>query len=257
MAEEKRQFPTEMVDLPSKGHFYPEGHPLSSGQVEIKYMTAKEEDILTSTNLINKGLVLDKLMEALIITDVNLDDILIGDKNAIMLASRVLAYGKDYTFEWVDESSGETKEESIDLTSLPDKEIDFSELKKGQNEFSFDLPTSNRKVTFRLLTHKDEKNIDAELKAMRKVTKGVGIDPEITTRLKSSIISVDGSSDRAFVNNFIDNEFLSMDSFAYRTHLTSITPDVELYHNVELDDGRVQEVAVPVTAQFFWPTSRR
>lgn len=257
MAEEKRQFPTEMVDLPSKGHFYPEGHPLSSGQVEIKYMTAKEEDILTSTNLINKGLVLDKLMEALIITDVNLDDILIGDKNAIMLASRVLAYGKDYTFEWVDESSGETKEESIDLTSLPDKEIDFSGLKKGQNEFSFDLPTSNRKVTFRLLTHKDEKNIDAELKAMRKVTKGVGIDPEITTRLKSSIISVDGSSDRAFVNNFIDNEFLSMDSFAYRTHLTSITPDVELYHNVELDDGRVQEVAVPVTAQFFWPTSRR
>ena len=257
MAEEKRQFPTEMVDLPSKGHFYPEGHPLSSGQVEIKYMTAKEEDILTSTNLINKGLVLDKLMEALIITDVNLDDILIGDKNAIMLASRVLAYGKDYTFEWIDESSGETKEEIIDLTSLPDKEIDFSELKKGQNEFSFDLPTSNRKVTFRLLTHKDEKNIDAELKAMRKITKGVGIDPEITTRLKSSIISVDGSSDRAFVNNFIDNEFLSMDSFAYRTHLTSITPDVELYHNVELDDGRVQEVAVPVTAQFFWPTSRR
>ena len=129
MAEEKRQFPTEMVDLPSKGHFYPKNHPLSSGQVEIKYMTAREEDILTSTNLINKGLVLDKLLEALIVSeDVNLNDILIGDKNAIMLASRVLAYGKDYTFEWVDESSGETKEETIDLTSLPDKEIDFGGL---------------------------------------------------------------------------------------------------------------------------------
>ena len=258
MAEEKRQFPTEMVDLPSKGHFYPKNHPLSSGQVEIKYMTAREEDILTSTNLINKGLVLDKLLEALIVSeDVNLSDILIGDKNAIMLASRVLAYGKDYTFEWVDESSGETKEETIDLTSLPDKEVDFSGLEKGVNEFSLELPTSKRIVTFKLLTHQDEKNIDAELKAMRKISKGTGIDPEITTRLKSSIISVDGNNDRASVNNFIDNEFLSMDSLAYRTHLTSITPDVELYHNVELDDGRIEEVAVPVTAQFFWPSGRR
>ena len=98
MAEEKRQFPTEVIDLPSKGHFYPKDNPLSSGQVEIKYMTAKEEDILTSGNLIQKGIVLDKLLEALIVSDVNLDDILVGDKNAIMLASRVLAYGKEYTF---------------------------------------------------------------------------------------------------------------------------------------------------------------
>ena len=95
MAEEKRQFPTEVIDLPSKGYFYPKDSPLSSGQVEIKYMTAKEEDILTSGNLIQKGIVLDKLLEALIVTEgVTLDDVLIGDKNAIMVASRVLAYGK-------------------------------------------------------------------------------------------------------------------------------------------------------------------
>ena len=92
MAEEKRQFPTEVIDLPSKGYFYPKDSPLSSGQVEIKYMTAKEEDILTSGNLIQKGIVLDKLLEALIVTEgVTLDDVLIGDKNAIMVASRVLA----------------------------------------------------------------------------------------------------------------------------------------------------------------------
>ena len=91
--------------MPSKGHFYPSDNPLSSGQVEIKYMTAKEEDILTSANLIQKGIVLDKLLQALIVSEgVNLDDVLIGDKNAIMIASRILAYGKDYKFEYTDPS---------------------------------------------------------------------------------------------------------------------------------------------------------
>ena len=130
MAEEKRQFPTEVIDLPSKGYFYPEDNPLSSGQVEIKYMTAREEDILTSINLIQKGIVLDKLLEALVVSDINLDDILIGDKNAIMVASRVLAYGKDYKFEFIDPSSGDTREESVDLTKMKDKKVDFKKFER-------------------------------------------------------------------------------------------------------------------------------
>ena len=94
MAEEKRKFPSEVVDLPSKGLLYPKDHPCSSGQIEIKYMTAKEEDILTSRNLIQKGVVLDKLMESVIIQEgVTLDDLLLGDKNAIMIATRILGYG--------------------------------------------------------------------------------------------------------------------------------------------------------------------
>ena len=101
MAEEKRQFPTEVIDLPSKGHFYPADNPLSSGQVELKYMTAKEEDILTSVNLIQKGLAIDKLLTSLIVNkDINIKDILIGDKNAIMIAARVLGYGKEYVVEF-------------------------------------------------------------------------------------------------------------------------------------------------------------
>ena len=96
MAEEQRQFPTEVIDLPSKGYFYPEDSPLSSGQLEIKYMTAREEDILTSINLIQKGLAIDKLLESLVVNeDINIKDILIGDKNAIMIAARVLGYGKN------------------------------------------------------------------------------------------------------------------------------------------------------------------
>ena len=254
MAEEKRQFPTEVIDLPSKGYFYPKDSPLSSGQVEIKYMTAREEDILTSMNLIQKGTVMDILLEALVVSDVNLDDVLIGDKNAIMIASRVLAYGKDYTFEFTDPSSGESREETVDLTKLEDKKIDFSKYEKGKNEFNFELPASKKTITFKILTQREEKQIDNELKAMRKLIKKSGIDPEITTRLKASIIAVDGNRERNTVNKFVDTEFLSVDSFAYRTYLTSITPDIDLSYSVELDNGEIEEVAVPVTAQFFWPS---
>ena len=99
----QNSFPTEFIELPSKGHFYPEDNPLSSGKVEMKYMTAKEEDILTSVNLIQQGVVLDKLLETLVIDkSINLDDILIGDKNALIVGARILAYGKDYEFNYID-----------------------------------------------------------------------------------------------------------------------------------------------------------
>ena len=254
MAEEKRQFPTEVIDLPSKGYFYPEDSPLSSGQVEIKYMTAREEDILTSINLIQKGIVLDKLLEALVVSDVNLDDILIGDKNAIMVASRVLAYGKDYKFEFTDPSSGDTREESVDLTKMKDKKVDFKKFEKNKNEFDFELPACKKVIIFKLLTQREEKQIASELKAMKKLTKESGIDPEITTRLKASILAVDGDRERNTVNKFVDNEFLSVDSFAYRVYLVSITPDIDLSYSVELDNGEIEEVAVPITATFFWPS---
>jgi hypothetical protein len=257
MAEEKRQFPTEVIDLPSKGYFYSKDSPLSSGQVEIKYMTAREEDILTSTNLLQKGIVLDKLLEALVVSDINLDDVLIGDKNAIMVASRVLAYGKDYKFEFTDPSSGETREHTVDLTKLEDKKVDFSKYEKGKNEFDFELPASKKVIIFKLLTQREEKQISSELKAMKKFTKESGVDPEITTRLKASIIAVDGNRERNTVNKFVDTEFLSVDSFAYRTYLTSITPDIDLSYSVELDNGEIEEIAVPVTAQFFWPSTIR
>jgi|TARA_Y100000034_G_scaffold134355_1_gene202542 hypothetical protein len=258
MAEEKRQFPTEEIDLPSKGYFYPKDNPLASGKVEIKYMTAREEDILTSQNLIQKGIVIDKLLEALIVTEgVTLNDVLIGDKNSIMVASRVLAYGKDYPITFIDSSSGRKREETVDLTKLDDKRVDFKKFTRGLNEHDFELPVSKRKVTFKFLTQSDERNINGDLKAMKKFTKESGIDPEITTRLKTSIIALDGSRETKVINEFIDNEFLSVDSFAYRSYLTSITPDIDLTVMVELDDGEVEEVAVPVTARFFWPSSRR
>ena len=242
------KFPTEMVDLPSKGYFYADGHPLSSGKVEVKYMTAKEEDILTSQNLIQQGLVIDKLLESLIVDkSVKLDDMLIGDKNAIMVAARILGYGKDYQFTYDDE------EQSVDLSTLEPVELDFSKFTKGRNEFNFKLPNSEREVVFKLLNGGDEKEIDSEIKAKQKISKEQS--SELTTRLKKMILSVDGKSEKSHINNFVDNEFLSRDSLAFRQYLSSITPDVNMTTKVVDSTGKESEVTIPVTLRFFWPST--
>ena len=249
MAEEKRQFPTEVIDLPSKGHFYPADNPLSSGQVELKYMTAKEEDILTSVNLIQKGLAIDKLLTSLIVNkDINIKDILIGDKNAIMIAARVLGYGKEYVVEF------EGEEVNVDLTSLKDKEFDISKFEKGKNEFSFTLPNSKREITFKILTWGDDESIDKELEALEKV--GSEIKSEMTTRLKRRITSVDGNSEQSYINNFVDNEFLSVDSLAFRKHSDKVVPDVDMTYKFLSILGDTKEIVVPMPTQFFWPSTK-
>ena len=243
------KFPTEMVELPSKGYFYPEGHPLASGKVEVKYMTAKEEDILTSQNLIEQGIVIDKLLESLVIDKkININDMLVGDKNAIMVASRVLGYGKDYEFAY------DGEEQSVDLSKLEPVDIDFTKYTKGVNEFTFELPSSKRSLTFKLLTGEDEKNIALEIAARRKISKEQSF--ELTTRLKKMLLSVDGNSTQAYINNFVDNEFLSRDSFAFRQHLEDVTPDVDMSATVVDSAGKEMVVSVPVTVRFFWPSAR-
>jgi hypothetical protein len=253
MAETK--FPTEMVNLPSKGWFYDSTNPLASGEVEVKYMTAKEEDILTSQNLIKKGVVFDKLLDALVVSKIKLDDMLIGDKNAVLIAARVLAYGKNYEFDYIDPLTGEKGKGKFDLTKLEDKKIKFDKDDKGKNEFDFQLPASKRVLTFKLLTSGDEKAIDRELKSMKKLNKLTGINPEITTRMKGAIVAVDGDREIQTVRKFVDNEFLSIDALKFRAHLAEMTPDVNMVYSQTISDGSEEEMTVPMTVQFFWPAS--
>ena len=245
MAEVK--FPTEVVDLPSKGLLYPKDSPLSSGKIEIKYMTAREEDILTSANLIKQGVVVEKLLESLIVDkSIKVDDLLIGDKNAILIASRVLAYGKEYEVEI------EGQKVVVDLTKLKDKVLDESIASDGVNEFEFELPATKRKLTFRLLTSGDEKTIDEEVKGYEKLH---GIGYELTTRLKQQIVSVDGDTKRASINSFVDNEFLSRDSIAFRSYVSEIMPDVDMTSTFTDADGNEKEFTVPMTVTFLWPSA--
>ena len=246
MAEVK--FPTEVVDLPSQGLLYPADSPLSSGKIEIKYMTAKEEDILTSANLIKKGIVIEKLLESLIVDkSIKIGDLLIGDKNAVLIASRILAYGKEYDVEY------DGQQLVVDLTTLKDKKLDETKVSKGVNEFEFELPATKRKVTFKLLTSTDETEIEKEIAGYEKMGDGIGYG--LTTRLKHQIVSIDGDNKKASINNFVDNEFLSMDSRAFRTEVSRIMPDVDMTSTYTDLEGNEKEFTVPMTVTFLWPSS--
>ena len=181
MAELK--FPTETIDLPSKGLVYPLDNPLSSGTVEMKYMTAKEEDILTNQSYIKNGTVLDKLLQSLVVNkDINIDDLIIGDKNSLLIASRVLGYGSKYPVR----ING--RDVSVDLSILENKDIDFSSIEQGKNEFSYTLESTSNVITYKLLTGKDEKIIEREIAGVRKIQQDAS--PELTTRLKQMILSM-------------------------------------------------------------------
>ena len=247
MAEVK--FPTEVVDLPSQGLLYPKDSPLSSGTIEVKYMTAREEDILTSANLIKKGIVVEKLLEALIVDkSIKVSDLLIGDKNAVLIAARILAYGKQYNLEY------DGQQIEVDLTKLKDKKLDESIVSAGVNEFEFELPATKRKLTLKLLTSGDENEIDKEVAGYEKVGDGIGYG--LTTRLKHQIVSIDGDTKRASINSFVDNEFLSRDSMAFRTYVNEIMPDVDMTSTYVDLDGIEKEFTVPMTVTFLWPSAR-
>ena len=240
MAEFK--FPTEEIDLPSKGLLYSKDSPLSSGKIEMKYMTAKEEDILTNQSYIQKGIVLDKLLRSLIVDkNIKVDDLVIGDKNSLLVGSRILGYGKDYEITW----DGNTH--IIDLSTLENKPFDETSIEQGKNEFSFTIPSNGSILIYKLLTGKDEKAIDREINGLKKVDKDAS--PELTTRLKQMILSVDGNEEKKDIRDFVDNYFLARDSRAFREHIKNTQPDVDL--TCILDSG--EEVAVPIGLNFFWP----
>ena len=246
------QFPTEEVTLPSKGLLYPEGSPLRSGKITMKYMTAKEEDILTNQNYIKNGTVIDKLLQSLIVDTTKIEDLLIGDKNAILVAARILGYGQEYTFKYPHPETGENEEVTIDLTEADDKVIDESKMIEGKNEFEFELPTSKILLTFKLLTQADDKKIEAELKGLKKINKNAS--PELTTRLKHVIQSVNGDRTVKSIRDFIDNSFLARDARAFRTYLETIMPDIDLSFDLTFDDGTViEDVTIPIGVGFFWP----
>ncbi len=245
MEQKQLKFPSEEVELPSKGLLYPKENPLSSGKIEMKYMTAREEDILTNQNYIKNGTVIDKLLQSLILSKINFADLLIGDKNAIMIAARVLGYGKDYTFDYKGE------EVNIDLSTLEPVDFDDDEIKDGKNEFFYTLPKTGAQISYKYLTHRDEVKITNELKGLKKINKHA--NPELTTRLKFMILSVNGSYEQKDIRDFVDNYFLAMDSRSFREHVSRKQPDVRLEFNHDGEDGFEEGVRIPIGVNFFWP----
>ena len=242
------KFPSEMIDLPSEGRLYSKEHPCSNGKIEIKYMTAREEDILTSQNLIKKGVVIDRLLDSLILTSgVSCDDLILGDKNAVMVAARILAYGPEYTCD-IPNPDGGTITQTFNLADCP-----FKKLPKGitENKFEVTLPISKKKITFKLLSGQEEYQILEELKSSKKL--GTEVLPELTTRLRYTITSVDGDESQSTINNFVIN-LLARDSMYLRKEIKNTAPDIELIQEIEIG-GETVKVDIPMTVGFFWPES--
>ena len=254
---EKFTLPTEAIELPSRGKVYEATNLLSSGTIEMKYMTAREEDILSSQNLIKKGIVLDKLFESVVVEPgVNVNDIFIGDKNAILLATRILGYGADYTVEITDPFSSEKQEVTIDLSLVETKDIDET-LLNSKNIYTFTLPQSKKVIEFKLLTHGDEQDISKDIQALEKINKSKSSSSsDVTTRFRYMILSVDGNTDTGFITKWINNEFLARDTKAFRKYVREISPDLDLKFKFTSDiTGETEALDIPFGVSFFYPAN--
>ena len=233
--------PTEVIKLPSQGLIYPENNPLSKGEVEMYYMTAKHEDILANQAYINDNTVFAKLIKALIVDpSINYDEMVIGDTNALLVGARVLAYGKDYEFTYAGKSY------TVDLAALDHKKVDFSEY-KNKNEFEFTLPKTGVPITYKILTTKDENNINRDLEGMKKISPKAS--SEITTRWKYIITSIDGNREPSTIRDFVDNDFITLDSQALRDEIKRVSPDIDLTF---FPDGSNNRIPINIGPNFLW-----
>ena len=258
------KFPTEVVELPSKGLIYPKDNPLSSGKVEMKYMTAKEEDILTTQSYIKDGSVLDRLFQSLIVSNgegvpIKYVDLVTGDKNAIMIAARILGYGKDYEVEITDPFTDKKQKDVIDLTQFENNEYDGSkQVELHKNEFEFILPKSNRKITFMAMTESKERKVKHQIEEIKKQNRKVKdlTSRDLTTRLKNMILSVDDESEQRVINNFVDNELFAVDSQSLRAYINEVVPDINMtYEFISEETGERRDMLLPMDVSFFWPSS--
>ena len=248
--------PTDFVELPSNGVFYPVGHILhGQQQVEIKHMTAKEEDILTSQTLIKKGIAVDKMIQSILVDKrVNVDSILTCDRSAIMIAARITGYGDEYKFSMSCPSCATKSDINYLLSS---SKINFGkshseeEVEYSQNgTFIVTLPKTGYRVEMRLLTGRDERTI-FELNENRK-RKNLP-DAASTDQLRMSIVSVNGITDQQTLDKFIST-IRAMDARILRTMYKNVSPSLDMKHEFVCSScSYSQEVDIPLTAEFFWP----
>lgn len=249
------KLPTENIKLPSKGLLYPLDSPLSSGEIEMRYMSAKEEDILTNRNYLQNGTVFHKLLQSLIVdSNINIDNLLLGDQNALLINSRILGYGANYPMKFYNEETGKDEVYEVDLNTLKDKEVDYSLFKNRENYFEFTLPKSKNVVGFKLLTVGDEKKIEQEIKGLNKLNPKVTYD--ISTRLKHMIQSINGNLETKTIRNFVDKELLAIDAKALREYYDKIMPNIELKTDIITDTYTKEGVGININLDFFWPESR-
>ena len=245
--------PTEFVPLPSFGLVYPPNSPLHNiKEIEIRYMTAADEDILTSRSLLRSGKAIDAVLKNCILdARINPEELLSGDKNALITFLRVSGYGPEYKVEIDCPSCEETSKYEFDLSQLEMKTLDVEPIEQGENRFHIQLPTGTH-IEFKFLNSAEEKEIsDAQDRIKRSTNSPV--DRNVTTRLKNTIISIDGNTDSSLINQYVDTLNVR-DSRALRKYMEDNTPDIDMKQEFNCPHcGHRGEVDVPISVGFFWP----
>ena len=244
--------PTQLVELPSKG-LYPPDHPLcGSDTVEINYMTAKDEDILTNRSLLRKGLAIDKLIQNLI-TDESIDarSLYIGDRNAIMIYARAAAYGEEYKTKIQCPACSKTSKFSFNLTSheIYSPDTDVEEITNNHDgSFTVVLPASNVHARIRPMTGVHELEI-------MKSESDNGSETLITDQIRYSVVDFNGYNDDKTLT-FVINNMVAKDSRYLRKWIDHISPDITMKTQFDCPKCHSsQEVTVPFGTEFFWPES--
>ncbi len=250
------EVPVESVPLPSGGRVYPVETGLHNlNHIDIRAMTAKEEDILTSRALIKKGTVITELIKSCVVDKrIDVDDMISGDRNALMTAIRITGYGSEYQAECECPACGEKGKGDFALTDLPMKELEIEPVAEGANLFEFTLPLTKKKVHFKFLTGKDEVEINTIMERRKK--QGWTADSLVTTRLQHAIVAVDNIKDRNKITQFIKN-MPARDSLALRSHIDKNEPGVEMKAWYDCPSCmESSEVRLPIGASFFWPDTQ-
>ena len=248
--------PTEFVELPSEGKYYPPEHPLHGQEtVEIRLMTAKDEDIISSQALLKKGIAIDRLITNLMVDKrIELDSLLLGDKSAILMAARCSAYGADYTTRVTCPACTHVQQHEFDLTTVKTYRADdwgeFNISPSGNGGFTIELPRTQAKIEIRLSNGRDEKNLMQLSKKRKKYNMETGI---YTETMKTLVVSVNGVNDRLKVTSFVEN-MPAFDARYLRAALARVTPGLDTKHDFVCDNcGYDTELEVPFTTDFFWP----
>ena len=247
--------PRDYVMLPSKGRIYPTNSPLHNlEEIEVRHLTAVDEDILTSRALLRSGKAIDTMLGNVIMNkSVNVNDLISGDKNAILTFLRITGYGPEYEVEIDCPGCNENLKHEFDLSQLTMRFLDVNPVNEGDNRFDFTLP-SGINIEFKLLNSAEDQQISDEQDRLKRSTNSP-LEKNITTKYKHQIISVDGKDEQVFINNFVDTMNLR-DSRAFRTYLEEVEPDVNMKQDYKCRMcGHSEEVEIPVTVGFFWPES--
>jgi len=238
----------EEVHLPSKGKFY--SHGIS--KVNVEYMTSRDEDLLTTPSLIDSGNVINILLRRKIKTaGIVVDDLLDGDRNAIILFLRTSSYGSDYTVQVTDPRSGIPFTTKVDLLKLQYKEI--AEEPDEFGHFNVTIPMRKKKIVFRLLTSGEDNILQRKAEAIKEAYNSEFSDYS-TMKLKAHIISIDGNADRSYIDKFVD-VMPALDAYTIRRKILNVSPDVDMSYEFMAKDGYKFRANLAVGIDFFFPST--